>query len=235
MKELLFQEAFKKAKNQSGKTSKNGIAAHLENVFMIQLNFQTSKMTFSRYYEQFIEGSLEKEMNPNIGLLDKLAEYIGYETYEDFVTQFENKHKPKEDSFINFVKKNKWFIILILLTIITIIIIFQVNKQRWMVWDGTRYIEVSFNLKKYDLGELKLYKKERIENFKRIEVDCQTEYIKPNGAPNIWYGKNQKKALEYFTSRGLHPETSKQLKPLSKHMFDMHVCPKEATTSNKNN
>lgn len=231
MKEKLFQEAFKKAENQSGKTTKNGIASHLENVFMMQLNFQTSKMTFSRYYEQFIEESAEKEMNPNIGLLDKLAEYIGYKSYEDFVTHFEKSDIPKHDSFIVFVKKNKWFIILILLTIITIVIIFRLNKQRWMIWDGTYYVEVPFDLKKYDFGQLKLYKEDRIKNFRKIEADCKTEYENPDGTPKVWYGKNQKKELEYFTSQGLHPETGKPLKHLTKYMYEKYICPKDSINS----
>ncbi|MEM6718365.1 MAG: hypothetical protein AAF611_03520 [Bacteroidota bacterium] len=233
MKEKLFRKAFKKAEQQSGRTTKNGVAVHLEKIFMMELKINTSKATFSRYYEQYIEGNFEKEMSPSPELLDNLAMYLGFHNYEDFVTRFEQKDMPKQDSFIDFVKKNKWFIILILLTIVTFVIIFQLNRQRWMIWDGTHYIEVSFDLKKYDFGQFKLYSEDRIKNFKKIETDCQTEYIKPDGTPNVWYGKNQKKELEYFTSRGLHPETGKQLKPLSKHMFDKHVCPKDATTLNK--
>ncbi|MBC8757149.1 hypothetical protein H2O64_20940 [Kordia sp. YSTF-M3] len=234
MKEILFQQAFKKAKQQSGKTSKNGVSSHLENVFAMKLNFQTSKVTFSRYYEQFMEGKTGKIMNPSTGLLDKLAEYIGYNSYEDFVTQLDQKDTPTRVSFLKFARKSKWFIIITLLALVTVFIIIKLNKQRWMVWNLTHYEEVQFDLEKYELGQLKLYKEERIKNFKKIEVDCQTEYKTPEGTIKIWYGKNHKKELQYFTSLGLHPETGNSLKPLSKYMFEEHICIKESSNSNKN-
>ncbi|AXG70026.1 hypothetical protein KORDIASMS9_02255 [Kordia sp. SMS9] len=241
MKEKLFQEAFKKAERQSGKTTKNGVAVHLEKVFSVELNFPTSKITFSRYYEQFIEESTDQAMSPNTELLNNLARYLGFQNYEDFVTNIlahnnssESIDSAKENDVMRFLKKHSWLIIIILLTIITVLVIMQLNKQRWMIWDGTHYIEVSFNLKKYDLGELKLYNKDRINNLKKIEADCQTEYKKLDGTPNVWYGKNQKKELEYFTSLGLHPETGKSLKPLSDHMFYKYVCSKDSISSNNN-
>ncbi|MFK7750889.1 MAG: hypothetical protein AB8B65_21040 [Kordia sp.] len=232
MKEILFRQAFNKAKQQSGKNSKNGVSSHLESVFAMKLNFQTSKVTFSRYYEQFMEGKAGKIMNPSTGLLDKLAEYIGYNSYEDFVTQIDEKDTPTRVGFLKFVKKSKWFILIILLALVIVFIIIKLNKQRWMVWNVTHYEEVQFDLEKYELGQLKLYKEERIKNFKKIEVDCQTEYKNLDGTTKIWYGKNHKKELQYFTSLGLHPETGKSLKEITPHMINKHICPKDSVNLN---
>jgi hypothetical protein len=226
MKEKLFKQAFKKAEQQCGKTSKNGISTHLENVFTMELNFQTSKMTFSRYYEQFVEESSDRIMNPSTDLLNKLAEYIGCTSYEDFVTRIKLPPKPpKTSKGITFLERYKWIILFVLLTIIVVVLLLQLNKQRWMIWDKTHYVEVAFDLKKYDVGQLKLYNEERINDFRKIEVDYQTQYKNPDETPRVWYGKNYKKELEYFTSYGMHPETGKYLKPLSDHMFNKHVCP----------
>jgi len=112
----------------------------------------------------------------------------------------------------------------ILLLIVFIII--PLNRTKWMVWQNDHYIETSFDLEKYNLDDLKRYKKERIENFKKIESpNCTTSFFKTNGSENVWYGKNSKGDLEYFTDLGLHPETGKTLKKITKHMIKTHICP----------
>lgn len=224
MKEKLFQLAFKKAEQQSGKTSKNGVSAHLENVFTLQLNFQTSKVTFSRYYEQFIEESTDKIMNPSTELLNNLSKYVGYDSYEDFVTRLNKKNIEKDKGFLQFLIENKWVIIFILLVLVIVVFVMQFNRQRWMVWKETHYEEVSFDLEKYNVDQLKLYKEERIKNFKKVTPDCETIFFNTDGKPNLWYGKNHKKELQYFTSLGLHPETGNSLKPITRHMIKKYIC-----------
>lgn len=224
MKEKLFQQVFKKAELQSGKDTKNGIASHLENVFTVELNFQTSKVTFSRYYEQFIEESTDKVMKPSTDLLNNLAKYLGHQNYEDFVTRLDKKDILKSKGFIQILKKNKWLFVIVLLIFVSIAFLVQFNQQRWMVWNGTHYIEVSFDLEKYNVEQLKLYKEERIKNFKKVIPDCETVFFNVDGNPKIWYGKNHKKELQYFTSLGLHPETGKSLKPITDWMITKHIC-----------
>jgi len=43
----------------------------------------------------------------------------------------------------------------------------------------------------------------------------------------IWYGRNIKKELEFFTSLGLHPETGKTLDPITDYMIKKYACPKK--------
>ena len=94
-----------------------------------------------------------------------------------------------------------------------------------MVWNENHYIEVEFDANKYELGELKLYKKERILNFKRIIPECRsTIFFNDDKTANLWYGKNSKGDIEYFTSIGKHPETGKTLKAITKYIVEKYIC-----------
>lgn len=233
MKKKLFQEAFKKAENQCGNNTKHGLSSHLERVFSDDFKFSVNKITFIRYYEKYIENSNNNSNNPSSDLLNKISEYLGYNNYEDYVnnradpigTQFEipldsNKNKP----FINFIKDNRIAIIIILFLTVGFITFHYVNRQRWMIWEKDQYIEVAFNTEKYDLGQLKLLNEERLNDFKKIQTNCATIFFNENGSAKIWYGKNIKKELEYFTSYGLHPETGKELDPITEYMIKKYIC-----------
>ncbi|WP_431135335.1 hypothetical protein [Psychroserpens mesophilus] len=99
------------------------------------------------------------------------------------------------------------------------------KEARWMIWQEDHYIEVGFDTEKYKLNQLKLYKEERIKNFKKTTPICDTTiFFNEDGSVNIWYGKNRGKELEYFTALGLHPETGKTLKPITQYMIDKYIC-----------
>ena len=98
------------------------------------------------------------------------------------------------------------------------------NKQRWMVWEGSHYVEVSFDADKYPLSSLKLYNADRIANFKQIVPYCNTIFFNEDGSVNLWYGKSAKGELEYFTSLGKHPETGKTLKAITPYMINKYIC-----------
>jgi hypothetical protein len=93
-----------------------------------------------------------------------------------------------------------------------------------MKWDVDHYVEVSFDAKGVQNGDLKLYKEDRIENFKKINADCNTVFFTENGSISVWYGKNMNGALEYFTGLGLHPISGKSLKPITEYMIKKYVC-----------
>ncbi|QHI37088.1 hypothetical protein IMCC3317_24660 [Kordia antarctica] len=238
MKEILFQEAFKKAERQSGSTTKNGLATHLEQVFDESLDFRVNKITFSRYFEQFVENKEGSETNPKTDLLNKISEYIGYDCYEDFVKKNEI-HKPsdlsigisKESSTISILLKFKYYFIVAFI-LITTYTIFELTEQRWMIWSETEFIEVDFDLEKYDLNQLKIYDEKKIKDFKKIIAVCDsTEFYKPDGSANIWYQKNHNKEHEYFTATGIHPETGKTLRPITKLIVKKYICSKDSLTA----
>ena len=255
MKEILFKKLFEKAENQSGNIRKHGISKYLENVFTDDLGYGTNEVTFVRYYKKYIEGNNDITNNPSTELLNKIAEYIGYKNYEDFIAKtpvednlgtldLEKGLKPIEDIKLKKVaikknlsslkrqeiepkkslKKHQVLILVSLLIIFISVGFFYINQQRWMVWNGDHYIEVELNIKKYGIDQLKPYKEERIKYFKKIEPTCDVKYFDESGKVNIWYGKNRKGELEIFTSLGLHPETGKTLKPITKYMIQKYFC-----------
>ena len=104
-------------------------------------------------------------------------------------------------------------------------LIIYFNQPRWMIWQNGHYIEVKLDTEKYSLNQLKLYKEDRILNFKQIIPDCNTtQFFNLDGSENLWYGKNAKGELEYFTSLGLHPETGMTLKKITSYMIKTHIC-----------
>lgn len=88
-RKLLINEVFKKAKEDSGKTSKNGLASFLWVYFEEHLNFTISERTFVRYYEDYVLGHYERDIEPE--KLDKLSEYLDYKDFADFSRTFMKK------------------------------------------------------------------------------------------------------------------------------------------------
>ena len=169
-----------------------------------------------------------------VEVLNALAEYIGYKSYQEFSVEnskgeeIEEKKASKNiksSTLVNFIKQNKVILIVILFVACCLIGYFYFNRQRWMEWQDTHYVEVPFDSKKLNEGTLKFYKEERIENFKRIIANCSTQYFRKDGEVQIWYGKNKEGILQYFTSYGLHPETGKTLKPITTYMIRKYICP----------
>lgn len=88
-RKLLINEVFKKAKEDSGKTSKNGLASFLWVYFEEHLNFTISERTFVRYYEDYVVGHYERDIEPE--KLDKLSQYLDYKNFTDFSRTFIKK------------------------------------------------------------------------------------------------------------------------------------------------
>ncbi|WP_261510426.1 hypothetical protein [Chryseobacterium paludis] len=88
-RKLLIHEVFKQAREESGKDTKNGLAAYLWSYFEDKLDFKISDKTFSRYYETFIEKAGDTNIEPL--KQDKLSQYIGYKDFADFSRTFVKK------------------------------------------------------------------------------------------------------------------------------------------------
>ncbi|WP_299781324.1 hypothetical protein [uncultured Formosa sp.] len=245
MKKKLFQDLFTKAEKQSGKNTKHGLSSHLENIFIDDLKFPVNKITFVRYFEKYIEGSESITNNPNTELLNTISKYLHYNSYEDYVSKHdlniekeilvEDSKKdniiknttPKTNKPLNILKTHKWTFLIATMLCIGFISFHITNKEHWMVWQGDHYIESEFDTERFNLGQLKLYNKDRIHTFRKVEVNCETIFFNKNGKVKIWYGKNLNKELEYFTSYGLHPETGKTLDPITKYMINKYACKKQ--------
>lgn len=90
-KKLLIREVFEQAEKESGRDTKNGKALYLWSYFEEHLGIKISDKSFVRYYETYVDGTDNKEINIEPDRLNKLSEYIGYESFEDFSRTFIKK------------------------------------------------------------------------------------------------------------------------------------------------
>lgn len=86
------------------------------------------------------------------------------------------------------------------------------NSNKCIVWIGDRYKKTScFTSGAIDNSKHLI----NVDLFKKVELDSTANFF-TNGKPNFWYGKNLERDIEYFTQRGLHPETGEELKPIKR-------------------
>ena len=97
-----------------------------------------------------------------------------------------------------------------------------------MVWVKNHYEAVEYDKVK-DTTEVIPFNQGVLDNFKKITV-CDTTAFFRNGNDNhplVWYGKSSnKKEYEYFNQPGLHPETGKILKPITKYIIGKYILNK---------
>ncbi len=98
----LINEVFKQGEVDSGKNKKNGIAlflsVHLKESFKISID----ERTLVRYYDSYVTG-IKEEISIEPYKLDKLSQYIGYESFADFSNTI---IKKGEDANVTEVKVN---------------------------------------------------------------------------------------------------------------------------------
>ncbi|TYP99021.1 hypothetical protein C7447_102339 [Tenacibaculum adriaticum] len=242
MHKKLILLAFQKAKNDE--ENETGIIASTT-----KLSERISAILWNQFKCTFGEKSLRNLYKDAINseeiiieikqpkVTQALCKYVGFDNYADFISKTQNsleakksddldnvKNERNNKKFIAFIKANKVVFLISFLMIIIVFTISSINKQRWMVWKEDHYVEVKFDTEKYNLNQLKLFKKDRIENFRKIIPNCETLFFKKDGSINVWYGKNRKGELELFTSVGLHPETGKTLKPITTYMIKKYIC-----------
>lgn len=157
---------------------------------------------------------------------DSLSHYLGYKDYPAFLEANNSPELDERNKIQALWINNKLTIIISLIIVASVLIYNSLTRQRWMVWQEDHYSEVKFDLEKYNVNQLKVYKEERIEFFKKINPSCDYEFFNKDGSVRVWYGKNKDKELECFTAYGLHPETGKTLKPITQYMINKYLCKK---------
>lgn len=174
-------------------------------------------------YKSILNGSTET-IRLKKHAADSLSRYLGYENYLEYDRK-NGSQDPVEEQKPNFSKyRNAIIITIILISLASITTYNYATRQRWMIWNEDHYVEVNFDVNKYNVNQIKIFKEERIEFFKKVTLKCEDQFFNNNGSVKIWYGKNKEKELEYFTALGLHPETGKTLKPITQYMIDTHIC-----------
>lgn len=222
-------EAAKIQKKNEGKKrpSLTEAAEELSNFVDEHEGFQLNERTYRDYYNDAVklEDNDEDIAINQLKVVNGLCHYLGFENYQEFVASLETNTKDSlSEKIIGLIKTNKVLIGFLLAAVITLVTYNSITKQNWMVWQGDHYVEVEFDAEKYGLNQLKLYNEDRINAFKQIEADCDTEFFDKDSRVRVWYGKNKNKELEYFTSLGLHPETGKSLKPITNYMIEKYIC-----------
>ncbi len=89
-RKLLINEVFRKAKDETGKTTKNGLATYLWSYFDEREPRCITEKTLSRYYDAFVL-EIKDEINPDIATLNRLSKYLGFTDFTDFSRTFVKK------------------------------------------------------------------------------------------------------------------------------------------------
>ncbi len=98
-----------------------------------------------------------------------------------------------------------------------------------MVWVNNHYEAAEYDVVK-NAADAIPYNQGILDNFKKITVCDTTTFFKNEDTdhPLVWYGKApDKKEYEYFNQPGLHPETGKTLKPITKYIIVKYILKKE--------
>lgn len=225
----LFSKLFEKLKTESSNnsTSKSGcfnfFETHILEEKYHKVNFVTAR-SLTNYYNKYVDEKNNSAGEPNQELKDLIANYLGFSSYTDF----ENAHlKPASKPFIgNSFTKNKslWALAILVIAMSGYYVIntsFSLDEN-CIIWKGNYFEKSSCNFKNaIDNAAYKV----NIIDFKKIEVTKQTIFFH-DGKPMIWYGKSKDKKMEYFTNRGIHPETLKELKPVTTYIINKYVLNK---------
>ena len=239
MHKRLIIQAFEKAESSRVKLGEKkpslvNIAEDLSNYIYKEEGFSIGERSFRDYRNEAEKLKLcDEDINiKQFKVVLGLCHYLGCLSYDDFISKNNlgdgNKgvqRTKKELGPSVFFAKHKITLIVSVILLLGFIAFQSINKQRWMVWQDDHYIEVGFDAKKYNLGQLKLYNGDRIKDFRKITPNCDMPFFDSQGHVTVWYGKNNRKELEYFTALGLHPETGKSLDPITVYMIKKYICP----------
>jgi len=242
-----FEKARKEAKKATGvNMSVTGLSKRISDYMMEECRFQYHEKSLRNKYKLALKDGSDVELKSSVA--NCLCCYLGYENYAEFIlknTIQETTTEIVEDVFIDeekkedvifrkeptigeklkiVIQKNKVTLIFCSLIFLLYFGLYMVEKQRWMIWNSDHYVEVQLDVEKYGMSNLKLYKQERVQNFRKVNPDCEYPFFKADGSENLWYQKTANGELEFFTAYGLHPETGKTLKKITPYMIQKYIC-----------
>lgn len=230
----LLEKLFEKIKDEKDIDSKtkNGISIYfvekiLEERFK-KPNFIGAK-TVKGYFDKYVEKKENRSGEPNSELKDIISKYLGYVDFLDF----ENKNKSNTSSLIKIIKSSiikksginnnsptKWLIpTIIMATIISGTYFTEVFKSEdCIIWKTDHYQKIDCE----NEFSIPMLKDLNIKNFRKVKVE-EIKVFFSNGNPLIWYGRSTNGKLEYFNSRGVHPITGIELKPITQYIINKYV------------
>lgn len=214
MTNQLLEEAFEKAREQSGKDSVHGRAEYLSEYMLEKFRYSVSGKSITRYFKG--------ESVPGKEMRDHLAEFLGHENYEAFVlVSAPESSKPSEEKIMStrYVPKKSLLTFLLIVPLIGIsaYVGYLSGEEKCMVWVTDHYEETRCTGAALETEFIPhLY-----SNLKKIEVSDTTTFFR-NGQPQVWYNKSNNE-LEFFTAPGIHPQNGKTLKPITQYMIAKYI------------
>jgi hypothetical protein len=227
MLKKLLNQLFDKLDNErdNDRKTKNGNAIYfVEEVLEKEYGLPNyiSSRAIKGYYDKYVEGKVNNAGEPSAELKNLISKYLGYNDFLDFENNNESIGRVTKISKLKVIK------ITVLITLMLIVIfgflyykeIFKRNNC--IIWDADHYERINCEGKSQNL----LLKDVDVEKFKKVKVSDTTTFF-VNGHPVIWYGKSDKGKIEYFNSRGVHPITLKELKPITEHIINKYIYKKK--------
>ncbi|WP_440067103.1 hypothetical protein [Tenacibaculum discolor] len=241
MIEKLIVAFFKKIETDEGIDSRNGKAVFFVEELLERrhdiFNY-VSVQTISRLHKKYVE----KEENipvgvPDLFVKDVMAEYLGFEDFENYkesitidpvkpfiigkennLTGRKEEEKNKLGVSTTFLK-NKAPILIGAILLVSVFIFYKdilFEKSNCIVWEKDHYEKSPC----YYLNSIDntIYHID-IDRFKKVILTKGMEFF-TNGKPNFWYGSNTEGKREFFTARGVHPETLKELDPITPYILE---------------
>ncbi|TRZ46230.1 hypothetical protein [Robertkochia solimangrovi] len=230
----LFEEVFKKAREDSGKDTKNGLSGIVCDYLEEELNYPVTQKTLVRYHDQYILGKEAAANSPKSELLNVLSQYLGYENYEAFVGSKESINQINPVEYEDIKHTGNRTLERMLFSVISLILLGALgisivksgsNETDCMYWNVTQYelIDCDLSLHPDLANKIIPYRDFLFNHMKKIEADATTVFFDEKKKPIIWYGKGIGGNYEYFTTYGLHPETQKSLKAITPYIIEKYI------------
>lgn len=228
----LIKRMFEKAEVDSGNKTKNGRCNYLETTFRDDLKCYegTSSKSFSRLYDKYIVESHPENADPKPGLLEVMSHYLGFESYRDFLVNYNENDVENSGNLLDSKKRREAvnterIVILILGLVIFSMLIFNFiigirPEPKCMIWKQQQFVEISCDLSIHpkEAGNIKAFDKKLFKNMKLIpgtEVKLGSSY----------YYKVNRDSIEFYSWRGKHPVDGGDLKPVTKYIIEKYIQP----------
>lgn len=130
-------------------------------------DFRLGEKSFRMYRgaAEKVAGKSEDIRIKQVAVINGLCGYLGYNSYTDFVNDEGINDSIATTAAIelpqNALSKNialfpKMVILAMVLGFTALFIYNYATRQRWMIWQENKYVEVHFDAKKYELKQLKV-------------------------------------------------------------------------------
>ncbi|GLB53620.1 hypothetical protein NBRC110019_26610 [Neptunitalea chrysea] len=226
MQRVLLLESFAKVAKEFSHLSKTKQAEELSNIIEEHSELLGDKEVLTgKRLTQLKRDAEEGAITMRMGIANALAHYIGYQDFVAYSKAYQKKQLTLKDKTVGFLDKHKITLLVSVVLLVVFLIIGQITKRKWMIWNKDHYEKVDFNEAYFNTGKLKIYEEDLCTKFLKVKPYCKTVFFTANDKPLIWYGKSKNGTYEFFTSNGNHPETGKQLRPITKYMINKYICP----------